>query len=198
MEDIEIRLKDRKLFVTLYDGNKDVCIIFCPPHPLYGGSRKDARLDGIAHKLSSNGIMVYSVDYHRYTGGLGEVEDILSVISYVKNLKGIHNIGILGYSYGAIIGSVVAAKVIPKGFVALSILKSTNGLEANLDSKCPKLLIHGKNDEIAPYSEFQKIYSKMNGKKDCLTLDTDHFYSGNVMDIVADSVLSFFSQNLFD
>ena len=142
--------------------------------------------------------MVYSVDYYRYTGGSGEVEDILSVISYLRNLKRIHNIGILGYSYGAIIGSIVAAKVIPKGFVAMSILKSTNGVEINLDSNCPKLMIHGKNDEIAPYSEFEKIYSQMNGKKDCLTLDTDHFYSGNVMSTVADSVLNFFSQILFD
>ena len=78
----------------------------------------------------------------------------------------------------------------------MSILESTNGLEANLGSKCPKLMIHGKHDGIAPYLEFQKIYQKMYGKKEGLTLDTDHFYSGKVMDIVADRVLSFFNRVL--
>jgi len=194
----EVTFKGREfLHGTLY-GDSEVGVVLCPPHPLYGGNRNDTRLVRIAGELVLHNIYTLCMDYGSYGGGVKEVQDVLSAISYMK--KKVRSLGLGGYSFGAVVASNAAAKAAKiRGFAAMSILKRVNGLEASLEFVCPKLFIHGRLNGIAPYSEFETLYSKVKGEKEKLSLDTDHLYLENypeAIDLASKRICEFFSKLL--
>ena len=192
--EIVIEHDNKTLRGTLYDVS-DVGVVLCPPHPMMGGSRYDDRLVLLSKKLASQGISAFCFDYGDYGKGITEIGDVLSVISYLKETK--KNIGVLGYSFGAVVSSNAVSKASKDvdGFVTMSILKRVDKVKADLSSNCPKLMINGKKDPIVSYKEFEGLYAEAKGEKESLILDTDHFYGG-VMDIVTEKVYEFFNKVL--
>ena len=175
-QEVSFKSKGETLPATFYD-NSSVGVILCPPHPLYGGSRNDTRIVKVARELASHNISALCIDYGSYGKGVKEVENVLDAVSWMQ--KRARSLGLLGYSFGAVVASNAAARTEVKGFVAMSILRKVNGLEANLDFGCPKLFVHGKRDDVAFYQEFESLYAKAKGRKEKLVLDTDHFYMEN-------------------
>ncbi|MHC1566625.1 MAG: alpha/beta hydrolase [Candidatus Syntropharchaeales archaeon] len=167
-------------------------VVLCPPHPLYGGNRHDIRLVKICEELSSHGISSLSIDYKRYTGGIKEIEDVLFAIEYFKKKK--KSVGLLGYSFGAVVASNAVSDDI-KGLVLISVLKEIDKIRAKVDSDVPKLFIHGKKDLFAPFSDFKILYEEAKGEKECILLDTDHFYLGKIGEL-SRNVSSFFRRIL--
>ena len=189
--EITFKNGDITLRGTLFDVS-DIGVILCPPHPLMGGSRHDARIVNLANELSDQGISALCMDYGEYGKGISEIRDVLSAISFMKQTK--KDIGVLGYSFGAVVSSNAVSKTPEeiKGFVTMSILRKVDKINADLTSKCKKLMINGKRDLIVPHMEFEKLFSEANGEKECLVLDTDHFYGG-VMDVLGKRVCEFFN-----
>lgn len=162
------------MLATLYNDSSSVEVVLYPPHPLYGGSRNDTRVVRVARKLASYNISALCMDYGSYGEGVREVENVLDAISLMR--KRVHFLGLFGYSFGAVVASNAAVHTEIEGFVAMSILKEVNVLKAKLDFDCSKLFVHGRCDNVAPYSEFKNLYRQARGRKEKLVLDTDHFY----------------------
>jgi alpha/beta superfamily hydrolase len=175
---LEVSFKSRgeNLPATFYD-NSLVGVVLFPPHPLYGGRRNDTRIVRVARELASHDISALCLDYGSFGKGVKEVENVLDAVSWMR--KRVRSLGLLGYSFGAVVASNAAARTEVEGFVAMSILRKVNGLEANLDFGCPKLFVHGKLDDVALYSEFEYVYAKAKGRKEKLVLNTGHFYIEN-------------------
>ena len=191
---VSFRSNDETLFATLY-GSSSVGVVLCPPHPLYGGSRNDTRVVKVAKELSLHDISALCMDYGRYGKGISEVKNVLDAVSFMR--KRVNSLGLLGYSFGAVVASNAAARSEIDGFVAMSILKKVNGLKANLDFSCPKLFVHGVRDTVAPYSEFERLYTEARGVKKKLVLDTDHFYMEDypaTINSVSEKIREFFEE----
>jgi alpha/beta superfamily hydrolase len=192
MEELALQRGDTKVYATLY-GKSLRGVVLCPPHPSYGGSRNDLRLVAIAERLANSGISAMCIDYSAYTGGAEEIKDTLFVLSYMGETM--TSIGLLGYSYGAVVASNVAAQFANvKGLVLISPLRKVNGLTIDLSSTCNKLIIYGLRDGFV-IEDIDQLYTFAKGEKQRLSLDTDHFYSGYEEDI-ARAVLKFFSEVL--
>jgi alpha/beta superfamily hydrolase len=113
--------------------------------------------------------------------------------------KGISSLGLLGYSFGAVVASNAAATAKADGFAAMSILRHVNDLTAKLDSECPKLFVHGRRGKLASYSDFERLYAEAKGVKQKLVLNTDHFYMDNyptVINAAAETIRRFFQESL--
>ena len=169
------------LQATLY-ADTPVGVVLCPPHPLYGGSRADTRIVRVARELASHDISALCIDYGHYGEGVKEVQNVLDAISFMK--ERVDSLGLLGYSFGAVVASNVAVHARVDGFVAISILKRVNSLKASLDADCPKLFVHGKRDRVALYRDFERLYEEAREKKEKLVLDTDHFYMDDYPTII--------------
>ncbi len=192
--DISFRSNNETLHATLYDSSS-IGVVLCPPHPLNGGSRNDTRLVRVAKELASHKISTLCIDYGSYGKGVKEVQNVLDAISFMQ--KRVNSLGLLGYSFGAVVASNAAAQAEVDGFVAMSILKKVNGLTANLDFSCPKLFVHGKRDNVAPYLEFEHLYAGVSEIKKKLVLDTDHFYMDEypaTIDSVSAKIREFFEK----
>ena len=188
MEEITLHRDSKEFHATLY-GRLAHCVVLCPPHPMYGGSRRDFRLTEIANELADHGISALCIDYCSYTGGTEEAKDVLFALGYMK--ERVLSLGLLGYSYGSVIASNVAAKFSGiKGIVLMSPLRGVNSLEIDLSANCKKLIIYGMRD-LFVVKDIEELYRLAKGEKQRLALDTDHFYLGYEK-AVADAVREFF------
>ncbi len=172
-------------------------VVLCPPHPLHGGNRHDTRLVTVARELSKHDLLALCMDYGSYGGGIREVHHVLDAVAFMRG-KGVSSLGLLGYSFGAVVASNAAATANADGFVAMSILRRVNDLTARLDSGCPKLFVHGKRDNLASYLDFERLYAEAKGEKQKLVLDTDHFYMNNYPALIrtaAEAIRKFFQDS---
>ena len=183
------------LLGTLHGDWSEVVVVLCPPHPLYGGSRNDTRIVRVAKELASNNISALCIDYGSYGEGFKEVLNVLDSIRFMRKRAG--TLGLLGYSFGAVVASNAAVQADINGFVAMSILRKVNELKTNLDFGCPKLFVHGRHDNVAPYSEFEHLYIEAKEPKKKLVLDTDHFYMDEypaLINLASENICSFFEE----
>ena len=191
---ISFKSRGETLVATLYD-TSSVGVVLCPPHPLYGGSRNDTRIVRVAKELASNNISALCIDYGSYGEGVKEVQNVLDAIMFMR--RRVSSSGLLGYSFGAVVASNAAVQAEIDGFVAMSILRKVNGIETDLNFDCPKLFVHGKRDNVAPYSEFENLYLQARGRKEKVVLDTDHFYMENyptIIDLASKHIRRFFEE----
>ncbi len=196
MMQVSFRSNDETLFATLYDASS-VGVVLCPPHPLYGGSNNDTRIVRVAKALTLHNISALCMNYGSYGRGVNEVQNVLDAIEFMRKRQ-VDSLGLLGYSFGAVVASNAAAQSEIDAFVAMSILRKVNGLEARLDFSCPKLFVHGVRDNVASYSEFERLYEEARGTKKKLVIDTDHFYMEGhpvTMNSVSQKIREFFEES---
>ncbi len=192
MEEVTFAGEESTLYGTLF-GAGERGVVLCPPHPLYGGSRFDYRLTTVAEELEKNSIAALCFDYRRrFSRGEGEVRDAVAALRYLQARLKSKQIGILGYSFGAVVASNAAAKFDVRSMVLLAVLKQIDSISATVDQKCPKLFIHGKRDQIAPFAGFEELFQNASEPKQRLILvDEDHFFNYSAEEI-ARAVARFF------
>ena len=192
MEELTLRRGSNEIYATLY-GKSVRGVLLCPPHPGYGGSRKDSRLVAIANKLANSDISALCLDYSAYTGGTEEVKDTLFALEYMSETM--TSLGLLGYSYGSVVASNAASQCRNlEGLVLISPLRKIKGLKIDPSSTCRKLIIYGLRDDFVT-EDIEQLYDSTKGERQRLALDTDHFYLGHEGDI-AHAVLEFFGEVL--
>lgn len=161
-------------------------VIVTHPHPLYGGDMYNAVVEWITHAYQSHGYTTLRFNFRgvgnsqgRHDNGVGEQEDVLSAISYLKE-KGLTCIDLAGYSFGSWINARVASHAAtvdrlimvspPVGFINFDSIVELTPLE---------LVVTGSMDDIAPADIIRKkmILWNKNARLEVVE-GADHFYSG--------------------
>jgi uncharacterized protein len=174
-EEVVLYRGDHEIQATLY-GKSAQGVVLCPPHPEYGGSRDDLRLVTIAEELAKSDISALCFDYSVYTGGVEEVKDAVYVPEYLG--KSLNSLALVGYSYGSVVASMAAARFPAlKGLVLIAPLLKIEQLEYDPSPQCPKLIVYGTYDDFVVHG-INELYTKTQGEKQKLSLETDHFYGG--------------------
>jgi uncharacterized protein len=187
-EELAIEVSGRRIEATLY-GKSGRGVVLCPPHPAYGGDRRDTRLASIARGLADSRFAALCLDYSSYSGGIEEVEDVLVALRYMEKMRPAP--GLIGYSYGAVVASNAAARYAPlSGLVLISPLKRVDLLTIDTASAKRRLVIYGKQDPLVS-PDIDEIFAAFKGKKEILRLETDHFFAG-LEERLADACLRFF------
>jgi alpha/beta superfamily hydrolase len=193
-EELTLRRGSHEINLTLY-GKSSQGVLLCPPHPKYGGNREDFRLVTIANELAGAGLLAACLDYSAYTGGASEIEDVLFVLGYLG--KSLTSLGLLGYSYGAVVAANAATRFQPLSeLVLISPLVKIDDLKIDLSSTCSKLVIYGLHDDLVT-GNIDGLFDSAVGKKQRLSLDTDHFYAGYEA-VLAHAVREFFQKTFQD
>jgi len=159
--------------------------LLCPPHPQYGGSMFDVRLERISRKLVMNRISTLRFDYRSVESA---INDAKVCFDWLKREH--KSVAVIGYSFGSVIASNICGDVL----VLISPLKRINGFELK-DCEVPKLIVIAKRDQIVSLNESMEIARSLSEPKETLILDTDHFYFGK-FDVLAEKVLEFVVRHL--
>jgi len=159
--------------------------LLCPPHPRYGGSMFDVRLERISRKLVEKGISTLRFDYRSVESALN---DAIICFNWLK--RNHSAVAVIGYSFGSVIASNICGDVT----VLISPLKKIDGYELK-DCKGPKLIVIAKKDQFISLDESIEITKTLSEPKEEVTLDTDHFYFGK-FDVLAEKVSEFVVKSL--
>ncbi|MCH2354527.1 MAG: alpha/beta hydrolase, partial [Pseudomonadales bacterium] len=89
------------------DSNEGSWVIFCHPHPLYGGSMFDAVLDTVEKAVAPLNLSTLRFNFRgvgssdgEHDHGDGEVNDLVSVVEWLRQAKSPSAVSVAGYSFG--------------------------------------------------------------------------------------------------
>lgn len=168
----------REVRGSLSEPDADGCVVACPPHPRHGGARSDARLRAVADALCARGIACLRFDYGAWDGGRGERIDAESAIGWARERY--DRVGLFGYSFGASVALVVAAR--DPALCAVAVLappariESLDALEAVTGVTAPLLVLYGERDGTV---EWAPVVAAARGRgADVVSLPGGHGFTG--------------------
>lgn len=176
----------------------DACVVACPPHLQFGGSRSDSRLRAVGDGLADQGVATLRFDYGPWDEGRGERADAGATLDWVSGRY--ERVGLFGYSFGGAVALVVAAD---RGDIAaLSALAPASRLEDGSDAceavatvTCPTLVVCGERDDTV---DCRAVADRARTAGHTVeSVPADHHFAGRT-DRVADIVAAFFVERLAD
>jgi uncharacterized protein len=162
-------------------------VIFCHPHPLYGGDMENPVIAAAVDAAAEEGFSTLRFNFRgvdrsggSYGEGIGEREDVESVIELICSKLGPPDpsIILLGYSFGAWVGFPVAildGRI--RGLIGIAPPLKMYDFGFLAESTKEKLFIAGDQDLYCPAQLLEEWYQDLKEPKS-LTLipGADHFF----------------------
>ena len=168
--------------------------LVCHPHPLGGGTMHNKVVFKVAQTLQSLNIPALRFNFRgvghstgTYDEGRGEMEDVRYALEFLsRRYPGTPAI-IAGFSFGSYVGMRVAARDDRvQAMIGLGVL--ARWFDGNTLQGChkPKLLIHGTQDELAPYDQTVAWFEQLPAPKRFVPIQgADHFFQQRLDEVQA-------------
>jgi alpha/beta superfamily hydrolase len=168
--------------------------LVCHPHPLGGGTMHNKVVFKVAQTLHSMNIPALRFNFRGvghstgiYDEGRGEMDDVRYALEFLSHRYPGLPVILAGFSFGSYVGMRVAAiddRV--RAMIGLSVPARMFEGETLQGSHKPKLLIHGTEDEIAPYVLTEKWFEEVPAPKSLVAVQgADHFFQGHLDEVEA-------------
>ena len=157
------------------------------PHPLHGGTMDNKVVQSIAQICHDQDYVAVRPNFRgvgssdgEYTGGLGETEDMLAVIHFVRSHYAADlPIILAGFSFGSYVQHCVAQQIAVHKLILIAPavnLYEFGAVPANTT------IIHGEDDEIVPFAAAQSwAYQHQIGFK--AIASAGHFFHGKLAEL---------------
>ncbi len=181
-------------------------VIFCHPHPLYGGDMNNNVVDSLSDTLVRASFISFRFNFRgvgqsegEFSQGIGEQEDVSAAIRFVSSVRAVDatRVGLVGYSAGTAFSLKTGTKDnIVKALAVVSPPLAMFDFHTLENCFKPKFLISGSKDDFTTGQQFLQFCQKLPEPKECIMIDgADHFWWGYEADL-ADKVVSFFTEIL--
>ena len=182
--------------------------LVCHPHPLFGGANTNKVAHTLARSLRDLGYAALRPNFRgvgksegEHDLGIGETEDMLSVISWAQSRWGVSPLALGGFSFGGFVQTRVANRLAegiapPRQLVLVGMAAGTaaDG-ERHYDTppvpgSIPTLVIHGENDETVALANVLD-WARPQELPVTVIPGADHFFHGRlhvIRDIIARNV----------
>ena len=153
------------------------CVVACPPHPQFGGSRSNPVLKAVGEALAERGLATLRFDYGPWDEGEGEVGDAVRAAGWAA--ERFDAVGLFGYSFGATVALAAAAAVEAVGVSALapaSRLPSIDTLDALEAVGVPVQVLYGERDRTVDSTTVAERARELGHEADAVR--GDHHFVG--------------------
>ena len=168
--------------------------VVCHPHPRHGGTMHNKVVHILASSLSELGLRTIRFNFRgvggsagAYAGGIGETEDVLAVLEWVRAARPTDEIWLAGFSFGAF----MALRAADRFQVARLVLVAPPvylypELGAPPTPRTPMLVLQGEQDDIVS-PEGVAAWAEAIAPPPVLRMfsDTGHFFHGRLNDLRA-------------
>ena len=161
------------------------------PHPQHGGTmhnkvahtlaRTFVRLDFDSLRFNFRGT---EASEGTYDGGVGELDDALAAIAWMRERNPDLPFWLAGFSFGAAIGIRAAAATQVDGLISVApaVSRFASGLEAQ--PQCPWLVVQGDEDELVGVDETVDWINSLDPGPELLVMaGAEHFFHGRLIDL---------------
>ena len=166
-------------------------VVVCHPHPQYGGTMHNK----VAHTLARSFVRLgYSALRFNFRGteasegdyddGVGEVDDALAALGWMRAEYPDEPIWLAGFSFGAAIALRAAVTEPVDGLitVAPAVSRFASGLDAQ--PECPWLVVQGDQDELVDIEETIDWFNGLEpGPEIAVLAGAEHFFHGRLVDL---------------
>jgi uncharacterized protein len=135
--------------------NPPTIAVICHPHPLFGGSLNNKVITTLTRSFSSLGLSTLRFNFRgvgksegHYAQGIGETEDLLALLQWLKTACPEHTIWLAGFSFGAYVAACAAKKWPVKQLICVAPPLENFPFKTLPPFPCPWTLIQGDKDEI--------------------------------------------------
>ena len=165
-------------------------VVACPPHPQFGGDRRDRRLRAVGEMLTDRGVACLRIDYGPWDEGDGERADVRNVLAWAADRY--DRVGLFGYSFGAAMALLATADLDPDATeypLALSALApGARATDALAHVECPVQVLYGVRDDTVDWEPVADRARELG--MDVVELSADHHFVGQ-SEKVAETVTAF-------
>ena len=134
-----------------------VWAIICHPHPMFGGTMHNKIVTTIAKTFQGMGANTVRFNFRgvmrsegAFDQGKGELDDLLAVIDWVRDLSPHQEIWLGGFSFGGFIAATAATKVDAKRLVTVAPPVKNFPMDDLPPILCRWVLAQGELDDVVP------------------------------------------------
>ncbi len=171
--------------------SKPIIGIICHPHPLYGGTMHNKVVTTVARAFYDLGLWSLRFNYRgveksagSYGSGLGEVEDLLAVLTWVRQNFPQYTLWLAGFSFGSYVAAQAAAKEDVAQLITIAPAVTHFDFKEIAQIHCPWLLLMGEEDEIVPLSAVKNWLTTLSTPIQTIFFPhVGHFFHGHLVQL---------------
>ena len=177
--------------------------IICHPHPLYGGTMDNKVAHTLSRAFIKSGYNSLRFNFRgtkksegKFDFGIGELDDLLAVINWIKVREHSEILWLAGFSFGAAIAinASSVSKVDGLITVAPAVEKFTNFTN---QPQCPWLIMQGDEDELVDIKTTIDWLNTLNPGPELLILpQAEHFFHGRLVELREEIVKFVYEKNM--
>mgnify|MGYP001827496549 FL=1 len=184
------------------EGALEGAAVVCHPHPQHGRTMHNKVAHPLARAFVRSGFETLRFTVRgpegsegQYDDGIGELDDALAAVEFMRARHGAYPLWLAGFSFGAAIAVKAGVATHIDGLV--SVAPAISRFAAGLASQpeCPWLIIQGDADELVDVEETVTWVDSLEPGPELLIINgAEHFFHGRltelrqaVMEFVADS-----------
>jgi len=172
--------------------------VVCHPHPQHGGTMHNKVAHTLARAFLRLGFQVLRFNFRGteasdgiYDEGVGELDDALAGIDWMRARQAPGPMWLAGFSFGAAIAVRAAAESEVDGLVSVApaVYRFASGLTTQ--PRCPWLIVQGDEDELVAVDETIEWMNNLEPGPELLVLPgAEHFFHGRLVEL-RDAVMKF-------
>jgi len=180
---------------ALYDSPADSgavgAAVICHPHPRHGGTMHNKVVHTLARAFARVGFATLRFNFRgtensegAWDAGVGELEDVLAAIKWMRSRQPGVPIWLAGFSFGA--AMAIRAAVVEPVDGLISIAPAVTRFAADLERQpsCPWLIVQGDADELVDVEETITFVNSLEPGPELLVLEgVEHFFHGRLVDL---------------
>ncbi len=177
-------------------GEPGIVVVVCHPHPLMGGTMNNKVVHTIARCHRDLGHRVVRFNFRgveksegEYAEGIGEADDLMAVLGWLKSVRPGDRIILAGFSFGSYVATRVLQLALKDGFSVVSLLLVAPAV-VNYDFEnftafdVPLGVIVGDSDEVVDPSSIYQWFDSVTTEKQKVVLEgAGHFFHGQLTEL---------------
>lgn len=166
-------------------------VVVCHPHPQYGGTMHNKVAHTLARAFVRMNFAALRFNFRgtegsegEYDDGIGELDDALSVLAWLRAEYPAGPMWLAGFSFGAAIALRAAIDFKPDGLitVAPAVARFASGLQEQ--PGCPWLIVQGDQDELVDIEEtIAWVNGLLPGPELLVMPEAEHFFHGRLVEL---------------
>ncbi|NVK20980.1 MAG: alpha/beta hydrolase [Kangiellaceae bacterium] len=165
--------------------------VCCHPHPLHGGAMTNKVIYTVSRALAGLGIPSVRFNFrgvgetqgeHDY--GIGEGQDLITVIEWAKSQYPEHELWLAGFSFGSWVAALQAHTQQPAQLISIAPPVNRFSFDDFVIPECPWLVVQGDADEVVdPNAVFDWLDSLYPQPTVVNMQGAGHFFHSRLVDL---------------
>lgn len=182
---------DIEVLATPADDKSRVTAIVCHPHSLHGGSMNNKVVTILARAFHDLGVRTVRFNFRgvgktagKYAEGIGETDDLLAIINWVKQCFPQDDIWLAGFSFGSFVAARAATQTSVQQLVSVAPPVVRFDFADLPPVHCPWLIIQGEKDEVVPPDDVFEWVKTVSPAPTVIRMPkAGHFFHGQLLEL---------------